>query len=115
VLFFAEGTFTRDEGLLPFRLGAFTVAAQAGVLVTPVTIRGSRTLLRDENWLPRRSRVRIEISPPLYPDGSDFAAAIRLRDAARAEVLKHCDEPDRAHLHVIFTESGIESVKMGDL
>jgi acyl carrier protein len=39
VLFFPEGTFYRDSGLQPFRMGAFVVAAQAGVPVIPAAIR----------------------------------------------------------------------------
>ncbi|MDA3785318.1 MAG: 1-acyl-sn-glycerol-3-phosphate acyltransferase, partial [Deltaproteobacteria bacterium] len=42
LLFFAEGTLQRLPGLLPFRMGAFVTAAQAGLAVVPVTIRGSR-------------------------------------------------------------------------
>ena len=54
LMFFAEGTFTRVPGLMPFHLGAFTVAAEAGVPVIPVAIRGTRSILRADNWLPRR-------------------------------------------------------------
>jgi hypothetical protein len=28
------------------------------------------------------------------PDGSEWAAAVRLRDRVRAEILKRCGEPD---------------------
>ncbi len=30
------------------------------------------------------------------PEGDDWAAAIRLRDAARAQILERCGEPDLA-------------------
>jgi hypothetical protein len=30
----------------------------------------------------------------LTPDGKDFAAAVRLRDETRAEILENCGEPD---------------------
>jgi hypothetical protein len=46
LVFFPEGTFTRMPGLLPFHMGAFVAAAEAGVPVVPVTIRGTRSLLR---------------------------------------------------------------------
>lgn len=95
-IFFPEGTFTRIPGLLPFRMGAFTVAAEAGVPVVPVSIRGTRSILRDGQWLPRRDSMVITIGPPIVPDGSDWAAAVRLRDAAHAEILRWCGEPDLA-------------------
>lgn len=94
--FFPEGTFTRTPGLRPFHLGAFAAAAQARVPVVPVAIRGSRAWLRADQWLPRRSPLAVVIGPPVLPaDGADgFGEAIRLRDAARAEILRHCGEPD---------------------
>ena len=94
--FFPEGTFRRMPGLLPFRMGAFVVAAQAGVPVIPVALRGSRSILREGHWLPRRGRLHITIGRPIVPKGEDWNAAIELRDAARREVLAHVREPDLA-------------------
>ncbi len=94
LIVFAEGTFLRMPGLLPFRMGAFVIAAQGGVPVVPVTLRGTRSALRDGQWLFHRSRLSITFSPPIEPSGNDFNAAIRLRDAARAEILRLCGEPD---------------------
>jgi 1-acyl-sn-glycerol-3-phosphate acyltransferase len=94
LIVFVEGTFRRMPGLLPFRMGAFVVAAQAGVPIVPVTIRGTRSALRDGQWLFHRSRVSITFSPPIEPKGTDWNAAIALRDATRAEILRLCGEPD---------------------
>jgi len=93
-IFFPEGTFTRTAGLLPFRMGAFVVAAQTGVPLVPVTIRGARSVLRDGSWFARRGALVVTIAPPLAPSGSDWNAAVALRDAARTEILRHCGEPD---------------------
>ena len=94
MLFFPEGTFRRVPGLLPFHAGAFSAAAQAGVPVVPVTIRGTRSVLRAGQWFPRRVPISVLVSAPIQPDGDDWSASIRLRDAARAEILKRCAEPD---------------------
>jgi 1-acyl-sn-glycerol-3-phosphate acyltransferase len=94
LIVFAEGTFHRIPGLLPFRMGAFVIAAQAGVPVVPVTIRGTRSILRDGQWLIRRGRISVTFSAPIAPTGNDWSAAIRLRDTARAEMLRLCGEPD---------------------
>jgi 1-acyl-sn-glycerol-3-phosphate acyltransferase len=96
VVFFPEGTFGREPGLRPFRMGAFIVAAQTGVPVVPLVLRGTRSILRAHQWLLRRGTVRVLISPPLLPSGSDWSAAIMLRDAARAQILRDCGEPDLA-------------------
>jgi 1-acyl-sn-glycerol-3-phosphate acyltransferase len=100
IVSFPEGTLVRMPGLLGFRLGAFLAAAQAGVPVVPVAIRGTRSILRGGQWRPRRGEVSVDIGAPIQPDGADFAAAVRLRDAARAFVLAHCREPDLAHEQV---------------
>lgn len=92
--FFPEGTFKRMPGLLPFRMGAFVAAAQAGVPVLPVTIRGTRSILRAQSWFPRRGTVEVLVDAPLFPDGKDWAAALRLRNAARSVILRHSGEPD---------------------
>ena len=92
--FFPEGTFYRMTGLLPFRMGAFVLAAQAGVPVVPIVIRGTRSILRAGQWLPRRGAISISISAAIAPQGNDWSAAIKLRDAARAEILHNCGEPE---------------------
>lgn len=92
--FFPEGTFTRMPGLLTFRMGAFVAAAQAGAPVVPVTLRGTRSMLRAGSWFPRRGRLEVIVEPPIQPEGDDWSAAVRLRDAARAIILRHCGEPD---------------------
>jgi 1-acyl-sn-glycerol-3-phosphate acyltransferase len=94
LVFFPEGTFTRKAGLLGFRLGAFLTGARAGVPIVPVTLTGTRSILRDESWLPSRGEIRVEVAPPLMAENDGFQAAIRLRDTARAEILKRCGEPD---------------------
>jgi len=94
LFFFAEGTFTRQPGLRPFRLGAFQVAVQNGLAVTPVVLAGTREVLRDESWLPRRGAIRVSICAPVLAAGAGWQAALLLRDATRREILNHCGEPD---------------------
>jgi 1-acyl-sn-glycerol-3-phosphate acyltransferase len=94
LFFFPEGTFTRSAGLREFRLGAFLAASEAGLPVVPVAIRGSRAVLPDETWIPRRAAITVHVGAPISPAGSGWRDAIALRDAARAEILRHCGEPD---------------------
>jgi 1-acyl-sn-glycerol-3-phosphate acyltransferase len=96
MLVFPEGTFTRMPGLLEFRMGAFVAAAESGLPVVPVTLRGTRSILRDGQWLPGRAPIHVEFSQPLHPDGDNFESALRLRDEARKEIISQCGEPDLA-------------------
>jgi acyl carrier protein len=96
LIVFPEGTMQRATGLMPFRTGAFQTAAQAQIPVVPVALRGVRSVLRDGTWYLRRAPVSVTMSAPVAPEGSDWNAAVRLRDRVRIEILKHCGEPDLA-------------------
>ena len=103
VFVFPEGTFTKEEGVRPFQLGAFKAAVDAGAPVVPVSLAGTRKLLRDGTVLPRPSLVTITVSPPIYPrvpsdsanssESSAWHELIRLRDAAREAIARHSGEP----------------------
>ncbi len=90
--FFPEGTFRAEPGLLPFRMGAFVAAAGAGVPLLPVSLHGTRALLRADSWQPRRGPLRVTVHPTLQPDGDGWEAAARLRDAARRAILAEIGE-----------------------
>lgn len=93
LLFFAEGTFRREPGLLPLRLGAFAAAAAAGVPLVPIAIAGTRSLLAADRWLPQPAAVTVSAGEPLIPGGDGWDAAVALRDAARRFISEHCGEP----------------------
>jgi 1-acyl-sn-glycerol-3-phosphate acyltransferase len=96
LIVFPEGTLTRKSGLMDFRTGAFQAAAQAGIPVIPVALRGVRSVLRDGTWYLRRAAVSVTAGAPVAPSGSDWQASVELRDRVRTEILRHCGEPDLA-------------------
>jgi len=95
-IFFPEGSFTRAPGLTAFRLGAFSAAVAAELPIIPIALQGVRTVLRDGECLPTRAPVTIHIEPAIEPPRARdaFTAAVRLRDATRAAILKRCGEAD---------------------
>jgi len=100
VFVFPEGTFTPEEGVRPFQLGAFRGAVATGAPVIPVSLRGTRRFLRDRTALPRPTRVTITLSPPIYPepvaasgDPNSLREIVRLRDQARAVIARYSGEP----------------------
>src|SRR5262249_41103790 len=97
VFVFPEGTFTPEDGLRPFQLGAFKAAVDTGAPIIPVSIAGSRGVLRDGTYLPRPSAITLTLSPPIYPRKSQDATSqwqevIRLRDATRDAIAPHSGE-----------------------
>jgi fatty-acyl-CoA synthase len=103
VFVFPEGTFTSEQGIRPFQLGAFKAAVAANVPIIPVSLAGTRTVLRDGTYLPRHASITITVSAPIHPqtqsvssgpgEASDWHQLIRLRDQTRAAVARYVPEP----------------------
>jgi 1-acyl-sn-glycerol-3-phosphate acyltransferase len=103
IFVFPEGTFTSENGVRPFQLGAFKAALASGAPIVPVSLAGTRTFLRDGSYLPRPTSVTITVSPPIYPrvmgDSSvadkkqAWQELVRLRDSTREAIARHTAEP----------------------
>ena len=96
MVFFPEGTFRREAGLMPFRLGAFLAASRTGIPLLPLTLIGTRTLLGADQWLPHRTELKILIGESMQASGNDWQAALQLQEAARRQILAQLNEPDIA-------------------
>jgi 1-acyl-sn-glycerol-3-phosphate acyltransferase len=96
LVFFPEGTFSEEPGLLKFHFGAFATAQRAGCPVVPAIIRGSRLALSPRGGLPQRARLQIEILDPLLPSPHAGTEAVAtLCRQARNAILGKLQEPDR--------------------
>lgn len=94
LVFFPEGTFTPEPGLLRFHTGAFATAVRAGCPLVPAVVRGTRRALSPRGELPRPGPIEIEILPALPLPEGEGDAAVLLRERARAAILARLDEPD---------------------
>jgi 1-acyl-sn-glycerol-3-phosphate acyltransferase len=83
LVFFPEGTFGPGRELLPLRMGAFVLAAQADVPLVPAVLDGTRQLLPANAMLPRPAAVALRIEPPLVAGGFGWNEAVALRDETR--------------------------------
>lgn len=95
LVIFPEGTFVAAPGLLPFRLGAFHAAVEAGRPIVPVVLRGTRRVLPADTWLPRPGPIEVIVGEPIAPSETGWRETVRLRDLTRAAIAVGLD-PDEA-------------------
>ena len=103
VFVFPEGTFTKEDGVRPFQLGAFKAAVVTGAPIVPVALAGTRKIFREGSYLPRPGHVTITVLPPIYAqtagdtaesgETSSWHELIRLRDATRGAIVRYSGEP----------------------
>ncbi len=89
VVIFPEGTRTKDGKLLPFKRGAFLLAAKAGVPIVPFTINGSWAI---------NPRNRLELWPGTI--SVSFDAPIAVKPGAEGELMEQVREAIAARLEV---------------
>ncbi len=65
VIFFPEGTRSRDGRLRPFKKGGFKMAMDLGIPILPVTIIGTRDILPPDSLNIFPGRVRMIVHPPI--------------------------------------------------
>jgi len=92
LFFFPEATFVRAPGVRQFRLGAFKAAVEAKCAVVPVALRGTRDILPADTWLPHPGAITVTIGEPIMPVGTEWREMVRLRDLARAVIVRGSGE-----------------------
>ncbi len=65
VIFFPEGTRSRNDRVLPFKKGAFRFAMDTGLPILPVTIRGSDRILPPRSLDLFPGKAGVVIHPPI--------------------------------------------------
>ncbi len=57
-------------------MGAFIVSAESGASLLPLSLRGTRSVLREGSWWPRRHPVRLQVHEPLQATAPDWQNAV---------------------------------------
>ncbi len=68
LMFFPEGTRSKDGNLNRFHSGPFHLAVQTGLPIVPLCITGTYNMLPRGHMLIRPSKVRGRILSPIYPE-----------------------------------------------
>jgi 1-acyl-sn-glycerol-3-phosphate acyltransferase len=88
VLFFAEGTRSRDGALHPFKKGAFATAIGFGLPILPIAIAGTRPIWPKGKVQVRRGPAALEVGEPISVDGLTLEDRTGLRDRTFAAVAE---------------------------
>jgi 1-acyl-sn-glycerol-3-phosphate acyltransferase len=98
MVFFPEGTRSRDGVLHDFKRGAFLLAIRAGVPVVPMAIRGTRECLLPDTLVVRSGQAILTIGRPISCQGMTHRDAGRLAAATRQAIgeMLHEQTPDRS-------------------
>ena len=95
LVFFPEGTFSPQPGLLRFHSGAFVSAARANFPVAPVVIRGTRKALPPVRPLPSPGVIEVVLLPAISAESLPSEAAVAdLKNRSRTMILAVLGEPD---------------------
>jgi len=83
VVFFPEGTRSRDGALRQFKKGAFRFALDLNLPILPVTIVGTRGILPSDSLDLLPGKARLIIDEPIRVDGLDGKDIPRLMEQVR--------------------------------
>ncbi|MDH3815385.1 MAG: 1-acyl-sn-glycerol-3-phosphate acyltransferase [Acidobacteriota bacterium] len=83
VMFFPEGTRSRDGKLMQFKKGAFRMALDLGLPILPLTVTGTRNVLPAGTSDLMPGSARLIIHPPIRVEGFTAAACSQLSDQVR--------------------------------
>ncbi|MBJ6725705.1 lysophospholipid acyltransferase family protein [Geomesophilobacter sediminis] len=87
VVIFPEGTRSTDGNLLPFKRGAFLLAAKAGVPIVPFTINGSRRANPAHTLELNPGTIHVTFSDPIPVAGEKEDVLLeRVREAVTARL-----------------------------
>lgn len=91
-----EGTRSNDGRLLPFKKGGFVIALQTGFPILPVTVWGSRDVLRSKGYrVHQGKRVDVTFHEPIDPVPYGTARRAELIERVRDTVASALPEAMR--------------------
>jgi len=88
VMFFPEGTRSRDGRMKRFSLGAFDLAIQKNIPILPLVIDGTQDCLPKKDWVfTTDAYVTLKVLEPINTDHLNEGDSIELMEKVRGEML----------------------------
>jgi 1-acyl-sn-glycerol-3-phosphate acyltransferase len=100
VIFFPEGTRSRDGSVGEFNEGAFRLAIKEQVPVLPLVVEGTRDALPRDSWrFGPVSLIRVGVLPPIETAGLTNEDTGRLAQDVRDRIIRQIDAWREPHLN----------------
>jgi 1-acyl-sn-glycerol-3-phosphate acyltransferase len=93
VLIYAEGSRSFAPELMPFKKGAFILAAEANVPVVPVVVLDAYRLMHEKHKISRGGTIRMVVQPAISPETISRREIPALMEAVREAM----EQPLRDH------------------
>jgi 1-acyl-sn-glycerol-3-phosphate acyltransferase len=87
VILFPEGHRSRDGKIGPFKSGSFYLAIQAGTPVVPITLNGTRAVLKPDTYHIRPGQTEMIVHPPIPTTELKLQDVEALSANVRAQIL----------------------------
>ena len=88
VMFFAEGTRSRDGRVKAFQDGAFRLAIEAGAPILPLAVDGTMDALPKHGWRFNRATCRVHVLPPVETTDLRPGDVAALRERVRSAIIR---------------------------
>jgi 1-acyl-sn-glycerol-3-phosphate acyltransferase len=84
---FPEGTRSADGRLQPFKKGVFVMAIKAEAPIIPISISGSRKIMRKGDWSIHPGTIRITFQDPVPTEGCTMNNRAEIMERVRQAML----------------------------
>lgn len=92
VMFFPEGTRSKDGNLLPFKDGAFRLAIEEQADVLPLAVSGTHHALPKNSWKFAKAKARVMVGQRITTKGMTLADVETLKEQARQQIIEMRDK-----------------------
>jgi 1-acyl-sn-glycerol-3-phosphate acyltransferase len=86
VVLFPEGHRSRTGQMGPFKAGSFYLAILSGVPIVPITLIGTRAVLKPDTYYVRSGRTEMVVHPPIPTQGLTLEDVDSLSEKVRAQI-----------------------------
>jgi 1-acyl-sn-glycerol-3-phosphate acyltransferase len=93
ILFFPEGTRSRDGQLKSFKMGAFHMARDLDLAILPMTIKGTEAILTPDGMDLYPGTAELVFHPPIPVQAVRDSSGEELRDRARVVIAAELGQP----------------------